>query len=155
MNDELQNVEQTADVTDYTTADEEYTLEGDGLDSGEEGSVEYATTAEKSGDEERQEIDFEGELARLGGEFPSVKLSGGQDRYRQLRSLGLTPKEAYFAIASSTHKADTLSHLRTAIPRMAKSPVSAMSVREMNEARELFPNLSDRQIENLYRTVTK
>ena len=101
------------------------------------------------------EIDFDGELTSLGREFPGVNISGESERYRELRALDLTPKEAYFASASKSYKFDTRSHLTSAMPKMAKSPMGSMSVREMAEARELFPGLSDRQIESLYKTVTK
>ena len=101
------------------------------------------------------EIDFSGEISTLAADFPELAPSDDGERYRELRSLGLTPKEAYFASASRSYKFDTRSHLTSAMPKMAKSPTGSMSVREMTEAREIFPGLTDRQIENLYKTVTK
>ena len=102
-----------------------------------------------------EETDYSDELRRLNGEFPEVSLDEESERYRELRSLGLTPREAYFASASRAPKPDTRSHLTAGVPRMARSPMGAMSRRELEEARELFSGLSDRQIEDLYRKVTK
>lgn len=101
------------------------------------------------------ETDYSDELRRLNGEFPEVSLDEESERYRELRSLGLTPREAYFASASRAPKPDTRSHLTAGVPRMVRSPMGAMSRRELEEARELFSGLSDRQIEDLYRKVTK
>ena len=102
-----------------------------------------------------EEIDFAAEISMLGAEVGEVGITENDERYRELRALGLTPKEAYFASASRTYRFDSRAHLKTAVPKAAKSPVGAMSLREIAEARELFPGLSDREIENLYRTVTK
>ena len=102
-----------------------------------------------------EQTDYSDELRRLNGEFPEVSLDEESERYRELRSLGLTPREAYFASASRAPKPDTRSHLTAGVPRMARSPMGAMSRRELEEARELFSGLSDRQIEDLYRKVTK
>lgn len=100
-------------------------------------------------------IDFDGEISALESEFPGVNISEDSERYRELRALGLSPREAYFASASKSYKFDTRSHLTSAMPKRATSPTGSMSVREMAEARELFPGLSDRQIENLYKSVNK
>lgn len=101
-------------------------------------------------------LDIESDLDELAGEFPEAiteeMLSG---RYRELRALGLTPAEAYLASVRRVPKFDSRSHLRTSVPRAVKSPGGAMSRRELIEARELFSGLSDRQIEDLYRKVTK
>lgn len=102
-----------------------------------------------------EEQDYSEELRTLNGEFPDVSLDESSERYRELRALGLTPKEAYFASAQRTPKFDTRSHLTSSVPRMARSPMGAMSRRELEEARELFSGMSDRQIEDLYRKVTK
>lgn len=75
-------------------------------------------------------------------------------RYAALRDLGLTPKEAYLA-TSPVKKADTRSHLRTGVPHISRSPVSSMTRREWQIARALFEDMTDSDIEKLYRKVTK
>lgn len=76
-------------------------------------------------------------------------------RYAALRDLGLTPREAYLATASHVGAYDNRSHLRSAVPRGAGAMGAAMSARELEDARELFSGLSDREIQKLYKKVTK
>lgn len=76
-------------------------------------------------------------------------------RYAALRDLGLTPREAYLATASRTEIYDNRSHLRSAVPIGAGTLGQSMSSRELDEARELFSGLSDRDIQKLYKRVTK
>ena len=115
---------------------------------------EVSESAEATAD--NVELDIEGDLAELASEFPeAISEDMLTDRYRELRTLGLTPAEAYLASARRTPKFDSRSHLKTSVPRAVKSHVGAMSRRELLEARTLFSGLSDRQIEDLYRKVTK
>ncbi|MBO5907170.1 MAG: hypothetical protein J6Q85_03355 [Clostridia bacterium] len=102
---------------------------------------------------------FEGDLAALVSEFPelSARLSDGfvnTERYSKLRSLGLTPTEAYLATAR-THTKNNRSHLTSSVPAGAKSPSCGMSKREMETAKYLFGDLSEREIVALYNKVTK
>ncbi len=48
----------------------------------------------------------------------------------------------------------SLSHLSQGFPKTAKSPKCSMTHRELLEARELFPELSDREIYQLYKRIT-
>ncbi|MBQ8321589.1 MAG: hypothetical protein IJX92_04420 [Clostridia bacterium] len=50
---------------------------------------------------------------------------------------------------------DSRAHITSAVPRGACSPESPMTQREMERARELFSGLSDSEIHNLYKRVTK
>lgn len=121
----------------------------------DEGISEEICEAEES---HAPEIDLDSDLEELAGEFPesiSKDALSDSERYKELRALGLTPAEAYLASIRRAPKFDSRSHLRTSVPRAAKSPGSAMSRHELIEARELFSGLSDRQIEDLYRKVTK
>lgn len=100
----------------------------------------------------------EDDLRELERAIPDMKINPAftkGERYAQLRALGLTAKEAYFAVASSQPRVDNRAHLCTSVPRAARSPGGAMSPRELEAAREIFSGLSDRQIEDLYRKVTK
>ena len=101
------------------------------------------------------EADYTSELEALGNEFPEINLGEREARYSELRALGLTEKEAFFASASRAPRADTRSHLGGGMPKMARSPMGAMPRRELEAAHEIFSGLSDRQIENLYKKVTK
>ena len=106
-------------------------------------------------DDSTEEVDYTGEIESLMGEFPDVNLGEREARYAELRALGLTQKEAFFASASRAPRMDTRSHLSGGMPKMARSPMGAMPRRELEAAREIFSGLSDRQIEDLYKKVTK
>ena len=76
-------------------------------------------------------------------------------RYAALRDLGLSPKEAYLATSEPIRKYDNRSHLISAVPKSASSPADLLSRGELEAARELFSGLSDRELQRLYKTVTK
>ena len=76
-------------------------------------------------------------------------------RYAALRDLGLTPKEAYLATGGKDKSYDNRSHLKSSVPRRAGASSDLLSARELECARELFSGLSDREIQNLYKKVTK
>ena len=109
------------------------------------------------------EVDYEeiiaSDLAVLRSEFAELKNLGDITdldnplRYAELRDLGLDPREAYLATAKRTRR-DNRSHLTTAYGRNAVTPIGSMSQRELSEAREIFNNLSDSEIQRLYRKVT-
>lgn len=56
--------------------------------------------------------------------------------------------------ATADSSGDNRSHLVSNVPRAVKSPVGAMSSRELREARELFSNMDDAEIQRLYKRVT-
>lgn len=99
------------------------------------------------------------DLQELRQEFPelnSVKdITELQNpsRYAALRDLGLTPKEAY--LATTPQNRDNRTHLRTSPSSSARPPISSMTGREWQIARSLFENMSDSEIEKLYKKVTK
>ena len=78
-------------------------------------------------------------------------------RYGALRDLGLTPEEAYRATTTRIRvtKSDNRSHLRSSAPKPASSPVSSMSYRDMEAARQIFSGISDAEIQRLYKKVTR
>ena len=76
-------------------------------------------------------------------------------RYAALRDLGLTPKEAYLATGGRKKRADNRAHLSSSVPRGAEIPRGAMSEKELNMARDIFSDMSDREIRRLYRRVTQ
>lgn len=75
-------------------------------------------------------------------------------RYAALRDLGLTAEEAYLATSKREAK-DNRAHLRAAVPAVSRPPYSSMTRREWQAARELFEDMSDSEIEKLYRKVTR
>ncbi len=110
---------------------------------------------------EIQEIDIEGELNALAGEFPYVIGAdpGGvcnMERYKELRALGLSSKEALLATSRvRTPPPDNRRHLGGTIPRTVHPGYGGMSKDELVQARELFGEMSDEEIRALYRKVTK
>ena len=76
-------------------------------------------------------------------------------RYAALRDLGLTPKEAYLATNEPMQKYDNRSHLRSSVPKSASAPTGILTRGELEAARELFSGLSDREIQKLYKKVSR
>lgn len=76
-------------------------------------------------------------------------------RYGALRDLGLTPKEAYLASGGRRERADNRAHLSSSVPRAMTSAFSEIPRSELETARELFGDMSDSEIRNLYKKVTQ
>ena len=94
------------------------------------------------------------EFPRLGGENAESLFDG--ERYKELRALGLSEREAFLATAKrETEQRDTLSHLNGSVPKRARALDTGMSAGEMKSAKEIFTGLSDEEIRALYRRVTK
>lgn len=100
------------------------------------------------------------DVSELSSEFPELKdlkditELNNPLRYAALRDLGLTPREAYLATAKRPVK-DTRSHLIAARGRSAAASIGMMSQDELSAARDLFPSLSDSELQKLYKRVTK
>lgn len=84
-------------------------------------------------------------------------------RFGELRDSGLSVKEAFIAtnfnrilssLAEKAARSDGKSHLRSAIPSVSAPPANSMSAEQLHSARELFGNLTDKEIENLYKRVS-
>ncbi len=105
---------------------------------------------------------LEADLTQLRDIFPElaavkdISELENPERYGALRDLGLTPEEAYRA-STRRHpqREDTRAHLKSTAPKRTASPISAMSYRDMEAARELFPGISDAEIQRLYKKVTR
>ena len=120
-------------------------------------------TAEPDGeahDDEKTSI-TDNDLAELKEEFPelqgmeSITELNNPIRYAALRDLGLSPAEAYILTSRKRIGYDNRSHLTTSVPSAARSPRGGMSARELEEARQIFGNISDAEIYRLYKKVTK
>ena len=120
-----------------------------------------AIAEEHKGNEEQ--IDYEAlalsDINELRGEFAelsaltSLTELDNPVRYGALRDLGLTPSEAYLATRKRRAE-DNRSHLRpTRSVARGASPI--MTEAEMSAARELFSEISDAEIRQLYKRVTK
>lgn len=74
-------------------------------------------------------------------------------RYAALRDAGLSVEEALYAACHAfvtPRAADNRAHLRSAVPIGAAGTPSRMTAAEMREARELFGDLTEGEIERLY-----
>ena len=117
------------------------------FESGEEEGTDYEALVKDDMSHLSEEL--------LSGEEINISDLKNPLRYGALRDLGLTPKEAYLATAEPIKHYDNRSHLRSAVPHGAGGGIPQMSMREMEEARNLFCGLSDREIRRLYKKVTK
>ena len=128
-------------------------------------AIDTDETTEAEADVDNGEtIDYEALIASdvdaLKAEFPELK--GINDitdlnnplRYAALRDLGLSPAEAYMATAKRRTQ-DTRAHLRRAHGRNAAAAMGMMSQYELATARELFPSMSDSELQRLYKKVNK
>ena len=133
-------------------------------DNGEEAAVDDCDEATPSSDEEAEgETDYAALVAEdirtLKSIFPELRrmtrITELKDplRYAALRDLGLTPKEAYLATEGASRRSDNRSHLVGALPKGVSAPAGSISRSELENARMLFGDLSDRQIERLYKKV--
>ncbi len=127
----------------------------------EEENLPAAAEAESPADEPKDTAALlEEDISSLGELFPelsditSITELQNPTRYAALRDLGLSPKEAYLA-TSERKMPDNRAHLRPSVPAYAGRTHTQMTSREWNEARALFEDLSDSEIEKLYRKVTK
>lgn len=128
-----------------------------------ENSSDYATEESVAADA-TSDVDYESlineDIATLKNEFPELRnLSDITElenpiRYAALRDLGLSPKEAYMA---TTHRItpDTRAHIRSIKCKNASASAGMMSQTELATARDLFPDMSDSELQRLYKRVTK
>ena len=83
------------------------------------------------------------------GELPFAR------RFAELRDLGLSVKEALAAAAPRFEREDGRAHLRAVAPRGARVPEGNLDRDGMKQAKLLFGNLSEGEINALYRRVTR
>ena len=145
-------------------ADEELMTEEIAEASSEDGSKISDTVPENETQEEEIAGKDYGAIERadveeLKKEFP--ELSGISHitelenplRYGALRDLGLSPSEAYLATHGRKRISDNRYHL-FASPAISASAHGAISEKEMEAARDIFPDISDKEIRKLYKKVT-
>lgn len=102
----------------------------------------------------------ESELLSLAESFPEILAAENPDevinleRYAELRTLGLTEREAYMATRRAVRREDNRAHLSPTVTKEARGPHSAMPEGELRACRELFIGMSDAEIRRLYKKVT-
>ena len=114
----------------------------------EDAAVDYAQLAAEDLAEIKRLDPAYAPVAHL-GDLPFAR------RFAELRDLGLSVKEALAAAAPRFARANAKGHLRAVAPRGARAPEGVLDHDGMQEARLLFGNLSDAEINALYRRVTK
>lgn len=124
-----------------------------------------------------QQAEFEkkmlSDFAEIQREFPetrglkSLREIENLAKFGRFRDLGLSPKEAYAAanpdsvrksVAAATKQQslnETKAHLKSAVPAGSKDDGIAISKKELREWRDIFPNLSDKEISRLYKESAK
>ncbi len=123
--------------------------------------INVSISEETSYEAESAETTVDNDIIELRESFPelseleSITELSNPTRYAALRDLGLSSKEAYLATHGKVAPQNNRSHLTSSVPASAKIPASGMSRAQMEEARELFGNLSDTEIQRLYQKVTK
>lgn len=111
--------------------------------------------------DESEAFDIGSELDGLSEEFPRLRSEEPDalldtQRYRELRALGLSSKEAYLATAKKSEiRQDSRAHLGGSVPKRAHPLGTGMSAQDLSFAREIFGSMSDEDIRSLYRRVTK
>jgi hypothetical protein len=76
-------------------------------------------------------------------------------RFALLRDAGYSAVEAYLESSRRKKHQDNRSHLYSSVPiSRSKSDIS-MTREEMEMARDLFPDISDSEIQKLYKSVTR
>lgn len=88
-------------------------------------------------------------------ELKSVAELQNPTRYAALRDLGLSPAEAYILTSRNRLRTNGRAHLVGGMPRTATTPKGSMSQSEMDVARELFSDISDAEIQKLFKKVTR
>ena len=145
VNEDLQISDNITEITESTQEEES---KSESIESAANEEVDYA---------EIIKADTEALKAR----FPELsKISDVTEldnplRYAALRDLGLSPTEAYLATNFKPRPYDNRSHLRSAVPMRASAPSELLGRGELEAARELFAGLSDREIQRLYKKVSK
>ena len=141
-NEDIEAIEQKCDTVADSNSDGS---ENDSNSANAENEVDYAAVVEEDIRTLREEFR---ELSSL----TDICELDDPMRYAALRDLGLTPAEAYLATARK-RRGDNRSHLHSSVPKHSAFPGPGISESELTAAREIFPDMSDNEIRQLYRKV--
>ena len=130
-------------------------LPGDQSCDGEE--VGYELKKSENSEDADEVADIERELENLRAESPEItemREELNEERYLELRALGLTPEEAYLASARPKKLRPTTAHLSDSTPKSMKSREAKIPYTELMRARQIFIGMDDTEIQRLYKKVT-
>ncbi len=136
---------------------EQETVEADDSYSEEVSMPHIADGEEDSAPSEEEDPYSADDIEELKKQFPELSDTRaseellGSEKYKRFRSLGLTPTEAYMACGGGRVK----ERLRPSSPLSVKRRDVGISDHQLRMARELFSEMSDTEIQALYRRVTK
>ena len=114
-----------------------------------------------------ERVDYESlersDVAELKEAFPELSQASSLSvlknplRYGALRDLGLTPIEAYLASEGIKPRPvyNNRSHLCGSVPAQSYGNYLGMSRAELDDAKQIFGDLSDHEIQRLYKKVTR
>lgn len=154
---------------DFATPEEqietaEHEPDNEAVNEGENEPAQGADAKEAQGADILSPTDYEelmrSDLCELKALFPhladkrSIRELNDPLRYARLRDLGLTPKEAFLATGGMDAAYDNRSHVRSSVAHRAAAASTGISQRELEAARMIFSDLSDREIQRLYKKVT-
>lgn len=130
----------------------EYNADSSGIDADASSDKDDVRSREALIDSDLEEL--KREFSEL-KEIKSITELKNPTRYAALRELGLSVSEAYLATTPRAAAPDNRAHLKSSVPSAARSPHSSMTRQEMNEARAIFGDISDSEIQKLYQRVTR
>ena len=147
-----------ADVTEvdadpdegYAPTEEDINGDSSSNDDSEEDYINGVTSSTDEGD-------YISDLRELQNQFPalrgieSITELRHPEEYLRFRSLGLTPREAL--LATGEHPTDTPRAPRVTSPIAVRTRGERIPDYYLKMAREIFGNLSDREIQALYKKV--
>ena len=121
------------------------------------------TEAEDNGDKMHpgvQDFDISDDVDELIADFEGLGTHAPEElcdteRYKELRALGLSPRESFLATQKKrVEKQDSRAHLG-GVPKSVGVPGVQIPAGELKAAREIFVGMSDAEIRELYRRVTR
>ena len=152
MNEKMNDVSlEIEDIAEEST--EPYGIESEEIDS-EEKEERYE---DETDDSDSLDDGKEDDMEELRKHFPeiagisSIAELKGAEKYLKFRELGLSPTEAYLATGGGRIK----ERPRPASPVSVRRRDEGIPDRQLRMARELFSEMSDTEIQALYRRVTK
>lgn len=100
---------------------------------------------------------------KVAEKFASVREFPGVEEFARMRYAGVSPEKAFAAahldlvVTEKTRQpvADSKSHLRSSVPKGAKDTSVSIPSDELDLYHEMYPDMTDKQIEDLYKRVTK
>ena len=119
--------------------------------------VGYELKKSENSEDADEVADIAEELENLRAESPEItemREELNEERYLELRALGLTPEEAYLASARPKKLRPTTAHLSDSTPRSMKSRETKIPYTELMRARQIFVGMDDSEIQRLYKKVT-